>query len=570
MYSLYSYIAPYKKWLIATALAALANVVIKVGVADAMRKLLDTSLSGKPIGQIVAEMFLLVFLGGIVIFIIQFASGKYSSLSTRHLRTTLLNHVAAYSVPTLGAWNSGALVTRIIDDVSVVQRFLQQHLYQYIFQPFIFVCTLAYMLYINWQASLFCLVALPIGLIMTRKLSVPLKAYAKQLQMQHDKINFLTKEAVDGIAVMKSFQLEEAQENRYAAAVNGMIKQSLLIEKRVALMSSVRVLLENFPFVLCVIFCGYLTFYKRMSPGELLAFIQLLNYLIRPVAYVPDATAAYKQMVASTERLFEITNKATEKVEEKVTPAAATSSSVVLDNVTFSYDGQNPVLHQFSLDLSGPGKAALVGPSGSGKSTIFHLLCGFYTANSGEVRLFNHPVNKENLGLIRQAVSLVPQDVYLFPMTVAQNIALSKPDASQEEIIAAAEVANAHDFISQLPNGYDTIIGEKGTKLSGGQRQRLGLARAVLKDAPVLLLDEPTSSLDSQSEQLIGQAIDKIARNRRVLIIAHRLSTIRDCEDIYVISEGSLIGCGGHSHLMDTCAVYRNMYRLQSNEQLTG
>jgi len=239
------------------------------------------------------------------------------------------------------------------------------------------------------------------------------------------------------------------------------------------------------------------------------------------------------------------------------------TSPIEFKDLSFSYDGETNILNQLSFKMTAGKVVALVGASGSGKSTILKLVSGFYEPSTGHIQLYGQDLATSDLAAARQLMSLVSQDTYLFPTTIAENIAYGRPGATIDDIVAAAQQANAHDFIMDFPDAYNTNVGERAVKLSGGQRQRLALARAILKDAPILLLDEPTSALDTQSEALVQQALERFMSNRTVLVVAHRLSTIQNADEILVIDQGSVQERGTHEQLMKTESLYKNLYLRQ-------
>jgi len=268
--------------------------------------------------------------------------------------------------------------------------------------------------------------------------------------------------------------------------------------------------------------------------------------------------------LAGASRVFEIMDMPEEKNRGSAYKGVTDSVYIKFKNVSFNYGGQGQGLKNFSMDIERGCKAALAGPSGGGKSTVFKLLLGYYPQEEGEIIIDGKPIEEYSLTALRNMIAYVPQDTYLFDGTIYENIGLARPNASREEIIEAAKAAYAHDFISQQPDGYETMVGERGVRLSGGQKQRIAIARAILKDAPILLLDEATSALDSESELLVQKALEKLMAGRTVLTAAHRLSTIESSDVIYVVEEGSILEKGSHKELCKESGLYRKLWELQS------
>jgi ABC-type multidrug transport system fused ATPase/permease subunit len=308
---------------------------------------------------------------------------------------------------------------------------------------------------------------------------------------------------------------------------------------------------------------GYLALTGRVTPGGLFAFMYLLHFLIEPLSSGPDLIAALRAATGTAGRIVEVMHRPVERADGQVFEADPAKPAIRYEDVSFGYGEQTHVLDGVSFSISHHKMVALVGHSGSGKSTVLKLLCGFYEPRAGGVELYGRGLGEWNLESLRRQLALVAQDTYLFPASIAENISYGRPGATMGEIIEAAKMANAHRFILELPDGYSTLVGERGNRLSGGERQRIGIARAILKDAPILLLDEPTSALDTQSESLIQEALERFMQGRTVLVIAHRLSTIKHADEIFVLDGGRVAERGTHEDLIGQGGVYRQLYLKQ-------
>jgi ABC-type multidrug transport system fused ATPase/permease subunit len=323
-------------------------------------------------------------------------------------------------------------------------------------------------------------------------------------------------------------------------------------------------MLRYIPQLIVPLYGGYLAFRGEISIGTLLAFDWLIWFVFIPLETLLAWIRELRETSPALARCYEIFDAPAERRGGSSVPRVSSDGAVAFDRVRFSYEGGRNVLDGLTFHVPAGRTVALVGSSGCGKSTVLKLLCGLYEAREGEVRLLGQAISKADLSAVRARVSLVAQDTHLFPMSIAENIAMAKAGASREEIVAAAKAASAHDFISALPRGYDTLAGELGNRLSGGERQRIGLARAFLKDAPILLLDEPTASLDTESEARVLEATRRLAEGRTTLVVSHRLSALRDADEILVLADGQVCERGTHADLLEADTLYRRFYQEQA------
>ena len=335
-------------------------------------------------------------------------------------------------------------------------------------------------------------------------------------------------------------------------------------QQRLAVMTTLVVVVRQIPVLATAGAGGYLAVTGRLSPGGLFAFLYLLHFLVDSLSGIPGLLLELRSAGAAAARIAQVIQRPTERKGGNRFAGVQRLPAVAFRDVVFSYGDQAAVLDGVDFGIPHQRTVALVGPSGGGKSTVFKLLCGFYEPERGSVDLYGHALREWSLEAARAELSLVAQDTYLFPATVAENISLSRPGASIDDVVEAAKMANAHEFIAELPQGYDTPVGERGSRLSGGERQRIGIARAILKDAPILLLDEPTSALDARSEALVEEALERFTEGRTVLVIAHRLSTIRSADEIVVLDGGRIVERGAHEDLMQRGGVYKQLYLKQA------
>jgi ABC-type multidrug transport system fused ATPase/permease subunit len=324
----------------------------------------------------------------------------------------------------------------------------------------------------------------------------------------------------------------------------------------------VETVLRVLPFVLCILVGGYRTLQQQMTPDELLVFLYLINFVVQPAVMIPQLVAGYRQTSASLDRIAELLNEPEERTGGET--GTRDGHPLVLDRVRFSYDGVSAALEDVSQTFESGKIYAIVGESGSGKSTLFKLLTGLYDYDEGAILLYGQYLKALSLEAIRSRFSVVPQEPYLFPASIEDNIRIARPGATPEEVRDAARRANAHEFIMQLPDGYGTKVSDGGASLSGGQRQRIALARAILKDAPIFLLDEAASALDNESEMKLYQALsDLAAAGRTVIIIAHRLKICEMADEVMVMKKGRKMAGGSHRELLAEVAEYARMHGLR-------
>jgi subfamily B ATP-binding cassette protein MsbA/ATP-binding cassette subfamily B protein AbcA/BmrA len=318
------------------------------------------------------------------------------------------------------------------------------------------------------------------------------------------------------------------------------------------------------PFIIAFGLGGYLIIDKQMTFGSLFAFINLLNWVVNPLGNMPPIIASMGEAAGAAQRIFKLLDQDIERDSGRVNRPIQDSQAIIqLEDVSFAYSDGVPVLKDVDLDIRKGQTVAVVGPSGGGKSTLLKLILGFYRPPHGLIRLFGDDLNEWKLSAARQQMAFVAQDSYLFPVSLAENIRCGRPGASQADVERAARLANIHDFIAGLPDGYETNAGEWGSRLSGGQKQRISLARAILKDAPILLLDEPTSALDAESEALVQEALERFTQDRTTVVIAHRLSTIKNADRVLVLHDGEIVEDGTHDELIEKGGLYLDLYQRQ-------
>ena len=461
----------------------------------------------------------------------------------------------------LEAMHTGDLLSRLTNDTGLIRYYLYFDLFWFIAAPLAGILSLIYVFYLDWALTLATLGMMPILIFLSTKASRPVEKLSGRLQENLAALSSSTQDALGGSAVVKAFNLQEELDGSHGRVLARTRVSGLALARQQVWVRICATTTGFLPFFLPLALGGWFVISGRSSVGAVLAFVNMLNAIAYPLSELPVAMSSHQKAMAAFARLYELLDEPRERQDGRV---FTNGQGVVLEarGLSFSY-GEEPVLQDLSLELRRGETVALVGPSGSGKSTVLKVLAGFYPPEGGQVLLYNQPLDKWKLAAARRQMAMVSQDTFLFPGTIAENIALGEPGAEREQIEEAAIQANAHEFICQLPGGYAHILEERGANLSGGQRQRLSLARAILLNAPLLLLDEATSALDTESERLVQDALDKMAASRTTLVVAHRLSTIRNAHRILVLDGGRIVEEGKHQELLDQGGLYRQLYYRQ-------
>lgn len=422
-----------------------------------------------------------------------------------------------------------------------------------------FITYAVYVGQLNFRLLLLMLLCYPIVLCFTNYVAKKITDLKKVHRQKADSITEIAQDCMSGILVLRAFQAEEYFQGKLNQSAKDLVDNE---EKRTRISNTAiiaRRLLQWMPNIICAVYAYFLVLGQDLSVGGLMAFIIILNRFVEAFVGLPFNIVDAREQLVCVKRVEKILR---EPDEESGTERKGTdeSAAVSFDKVYFAYTEGTPVLKGVSFSIPRGSRVAFVGESGGGKSTIFHILCGFYPVKTGEYRLFGRRFGEWDTGAARELMALVSQNVFLFPSSIYENVRYGNQDASREEIVTACRNARIHDFIAGLPEGYDTLVGERGILLSGGERQRISIARAFLKDAPILLLDEPTSAVDVETEKLIQEAIEGLSQNRTCITIAHRLSTIRDADRIMVLRDGAVVEAGTHEELLAGQGAYAEMY----------
>ena len=459
---------------------------------------------------------------------------------------------------------SSKVMSRVTNDINALQGALLKVPPTIIRDGLIIIGMIGGLFYLHWKYAFFIVVVLPVLGIPLAQFARKLRKASKDSMVQISEIYTSLQEMLSGFTVIKSFCREKHEEKRFAVNNKDYYNVQQRIVRVDARTTPVMEVLSMTGVSIVLWFGGKDVINGAWTLGDFTAFILAVQQMYQPIKNFSQLNSTIQQAVSASERVFEILDE-----ESKIfnLPDAKNidvfSNDIVYKNVSFEYEQSKSILKNINIDIKKGQTVAFVGSSGSGKSTIANLLLRFYDVNSGEILVDGTNIKNLTLESLRDKIGVVSQDVFLFNDTVKYNIAYGKLDAGDEEIEKAAKAANAHKFISAMPDGYNTLIGERGMKLSGGEKQRIAIARAMLKNPPILVLDEATSALDSESEKLVQEAIETLMKNRTVILIAHRLSTVKNADQIIVIDKGTVVERGKHQELLDKNGVYAKLYNLK-------
>ena len=483
------------------------------------------------------------------------------------MRCQLYAHLQSLSLRYYTERRVGELISRLSSDVTVVRTALTNNIATVLQQALTLVGSVAIMFALNWRLSVFIIVVMPLLVVVGTILGRAINRTSTRVQDEIAGATVVAEEVLHNIREVKSFVREGHEIRRFNAAIDVAFEAARKLLTVRAVFAPVIAFIAFSGLGLMLWFGGREVLDGRLSAGELIAFLIYGLTVATSFAGVIGVYSQLQEALGATKRIFEILDTAPDVQDAPdARELAAVEGAISLRAVSFAYDDELPVLKEIDLDIAAGEIIALVGPSGAGKSTVFNLIPRFYDPCAGALRIDGADIRGLTQRSLRAHIGIVPQETMLFGGSIRENILYGKLDATEDEMIDAAKSANAHDFISELPRGYDTIVGERGVKLSGGQRQRVAIARALLKDPAILLLDEATSSLDNESEQLVQDALSRLMQGRTTLIIAHRLSTVQVAHRIAVLDRGRITDLGTHKELMAARGLYAKLYEMQFRE----
>ncbi len=568
-------------WLVVAIGIDLVQAALLVLQNDFMRKFFDAVSNRQPdLFRHFVILTLSLYVASIPLsYLRTSAIGRFSERTLARIRELIASHSTRLPIGYLETRHSGDMLSVLNVDLGKVRTLLSDDVLNLIGQTARGVAAFAYILSINWILVLVSTIATPLLVVLISALSKPVSKRSGEMQEEIGQVNSLAQDSISGAMVVKTFGLTQVMEDRFAEANQTALEKGLKIARLRALSEGVGTGLSITPFIIALGLGGYMMLRGQMTFGSLFAFINLLNFVVNPLNSIPNIIASISEAAGAGHRIMDLIHQPPEREDGAPSlPIAAGDVAIRFDGASFAYDS-TPVLKDISLDVNKGQTVAIVGPSGGGKSTLVKLILGYYPLERGRLQLMGRDLNDWKLTAARQQMAFVAQDTYLFPVSIGENIRLGRPEATQSEVEQAARLANIHDFVAGLPQGYDTPAGEWGSRLSGGQKQRISLARAILKDAPILVLDEPTSALDTESEALVQQALNRFTSRaggagtseaRTTVVIAHRLSTIKNADRVLVLQDGEIVEEGTHDELMARGGLYLNLVQQQLSQPATG
>jgi subfamily B ATP-binding cassette protein MsbA len=485
----------------------------------------------------------------------------------KDLRNKMYDKIIELPISYYSEKRKGDVMARMLGDVNEVQNSFFAILELIVKEPMTILFTIGVMLYISTKLTLFVFVFIPLSGFIISKIGKSLKAKSEKLQFEGGYLISIVEESLSGLKIVKSYNAESKFKEKFNDSVNRMKQFSDSIGMKNNLASPLSEFMGIIIIAVLLWYGGSLVLVEKVLKGsDFIAYMGLAYNILTPAKSISKASYSVKTGMAAAQRVFEVLEVENEITDAKnATEKTTFESKIELANINFRYENEN-VLKDFSLEIKKGETVALVGQSGSGKSTIANLLTRFYDVNEGKITIDGTDIKNMKLHSLREMIGLVTQDSILFNDTIKANIALGKNGATEEEIIEALKIANAYEFVQDLPNGIHTNIGDSGNKLSGGQKQRLSIARAVLKNPPIMILDEATSALDTESEKFVQVALENMMQNRTSIVIAHRLSTIQKADKIVVMQKGKIVEQGTHDELLSLNGMYSKLVLMQSFE----
>ena len=567
------YARPYTKSLvfafICLPLTSLVNLVLPLIVRNMINAVVILKDS-QILDGLAWDLFFIIILQAVFAVTHNYVFGFVGHRMTTDFRIEFFSHIQSLSLRFFQERRLGEILSRMNNDISVIQNALVSIPVALLRQSITLIGAMAIILYLNWKLTGLILLILPPLMIFARVFGKRLRLFSEKLQDQVAQAVVVLEEVASSIKIVKSFTRENYERERFKKEIETAFERAV---DKLKISSFFGPFILGLTFMVSAVliwYGGYQVMSGVTTPGELAAFFLYALIVAGPIGTFVRLYTQIQEASGAIRRVYEIldTAPAIDNPENPIFLENITGR-IQFENVSFGYRQELEILHNINFDVRPGQTVALVGPSGAGKSTVIKLLHRFFDANQGSIRLDEHDIRSLDRNSFLSQIALVPQETLLFGGTVKENILYGKLDATDQELEDAATKANAHDFIVSLENGYETIVGEKGAKLSGGERQRIAIARAILKNPKILVLDEATSSLDNCSEALIQEAVEKLMEGRTTFIVAHRLSTIHKADQIIVLEKGRVVETGQHEELMNNKNLYYNLYKLKMQDPVT-
>ncbi len=578
-------IRPYRKTLVIIFLAMLVETLMSLATPWPLKIILDNvvgdhkmspwlhhlfrplleSGSKAQVAAVAASLYVLIsLLGAIASYIDNYFTESAGQWVAHDLRMRMYGHLQRLSLGYYNTHQTGTILSTITTDIQTIQGFASSSTLNILVDMLTIVCMLGLMFWLNWDFTLIALAVTPFLLLFVSRFKKAVKTATHEVRKEQSEIVAVVQQGLESMQVVKAFGQERTEEDLLATVSHATVAAALKARSVKALLSPVVTVTVAVCTALVLWRGAILILNHSMTIGELTVYLAYLTRFFKPVKDLATTTNAIAQVSVGAERVRTIldTDDITPEKTNGLEPTTL-QGAVEFQQVAFGYDAETPILTDVSFTIK-PGEfVGVVGPTGAGKSTIVSLIPRFYDVQSGNVLVDGENVRDYKLKHLRDQIGYVLQETILFRGTIFENIAFGRPAATREDVIAAAKLANADEFISRMPLGYDTVVGERGSTLSGGQRQRIGIARVMVRNSPILLLDEPTAALDSESEKLVIDALQKLMKGKTVIAIAHRLSTIKNASQIIVIDRGVVAESGSHEQLMALSGIYAGLHHTQ-------
>jgi subfamily B ATP-binding cassette protein MsbA len=512
----------------------------------------------------VAAVAIIAFVGAVSTYSEKYFTTSVGQWVTHDLRRMLYHHIHRLSLSQYDEARTGDLISRVTSDIEAIQDFITSAMLGIVVDVVTIAGMIIVMFLINWQFTLIALSVVPPLFVVVYTYTRKIKTASREVRKKESELISVVQEVFSSIRLVQAFAREDYEQKRFEGTSLENVEMALRARSIKAKLSPLVDVIVAVGTCLVLGYGARIVLNGKMTAGSLVVFVLYLSNMYKPMRDLSKMTDTVSKASVGYERIKEVI-----ETESRIRdlPGARRAprfrGAIEFDDVSFSYQPDAPVLRNVSFSIQPGQAAAFVGPTGAGKTTIISLVARFYDPTSGIIKIDGKDIRSYTLRSLRQQMSFVLQETILFRAPLWQNIAYGKPEARRSEIVRAAELANAHEFIEKLPDGYDTMAAEKGITLSGGQRQRIAIARAILRGSPILILDEPTSSLDASSEQLVVEALDRMMEGKTSIVITHHLSTIRKADVIFVVKDGSVVESGNHKELMAAHGVYADLYNTQ-------
>ncbi len=582
-------IRPYRGTLLIILLAMLVETAMSLAGPWPLKIIIDNVIGSHPLpyklDQVIRPMLehdnrlgvatlaaaafvLIALLGAVASYVDNYFTESLGQWVAHDLRLRTYHHLQRLSLGYYDTHQTSALLSTITTDIQTIQGFASSSTLDILIDILTIVSMLGLMFWLNWDFTLIALAVTPVLLFLTFRFKKAVKKATHQVRTEQAEIVEVVQQGLQSIQVIKAFGREDLEQEALKQVSQATVSAALAARKIKSLLSPIVTVAVALCTAMVLWRGAALVLADAMTVGALTVYLSYLTKVFKPVKDLATTTNSIAQAAVGVDRVREILDTDTVLPErpDAVEPALL-KGSIAFEHVAFGYTKDSPLLKDVSFSIEPGQMVGIVGPTGSGKSTVVSLIPRFYDPNNGTVKIDGRDVRDYKINSLREQIGYVLQDTVLFRGTILENIAFGRPKATRDEIVQAATLANADEFIARMPKGYDTMVGERGSTLSGGQRQRLGIARVMVRNSLILLLDEPTAALDSESEKLVIEALERLMKGRTVITIAHRLSTIQDAHKIIVIEGGIVAESGTHDELMTMDGIYAALHRTQFDER---